>query len=141
MAPHYLLLASNGVFFYFGGDNIIRDEDIIIISLEGKQSAKAEKLVDLLYEDNNYLYDIAHHFQDEQRYTVSLLSDILNKVSLDKLATMGFRENYLKSIQLLNRSIDELIASKDTTAMDIAIIILKKENKDVKRLEDERNKL
>ena len=141
MAPHYLLLASNGVFFYFGGDNIIRDEDIILISLEGKQSAKAEKLIDLLYKDNSFLYEIAHHFQDEQRYTVALLYDILNKISLEELATMGFRENYLNSIQLLNRSIDELIDSKDTTAMDIAIVLLKRDNKDVKRLEEERCKL
>ena len=127
--------------FYFGGETILTEDDIIDITLEGKQSAKAEKLVDLLYEDNSFLYEIAHHFQDEQRYTVALLYDILNKISLEELATMGFREHYLNSIQLLNRSIDELIDSEDTTAMDIAIVLFKKNNKDVKRLEEERCKL
>ena len=124
---------------------ILTDEDIIHISLEGKQSAKAEKLINLLYEDNNYLYDIAHHFQDEQRYTIALLSDILDKVSIEQLATMGFREPYLKSLYTLNRSNDDinsyinrLIEDKDPTAIDVALVILEDENIDTSLLEKER---
>lgn len=101
-----------------------------------------------MYEDNEFLYDLAQHFQDEQRYTISLLSDILSKVSLSDLATMGFRESYLKSLLILNRSnddldnyINKLIESKDTTAIDIAMVLLEKENIDINKLKEERNNL
>ena len=105
MAPHYCSCNKVGA-FYFGGDTILTDKDIINITLEGKQSKKAEMLVDLLYEDNSFLYEIARHFQDEHRYTIALLHDILNVVTIEELATMGFREPYLKSIDILKNKKD-----------------------------------
>ena len=133
--------------FLFRGDIILTEEDIIHITLEGKQSAKAEMLVERLYEDNNYLYELAHHFQDEQRYTVALLHDILNRISKEQLATMGFRESYINSLSILKKEeeleeyIDKLIEKKDTVAMDIAIKLLEKENNNIERLKEERCKL
>ncbi len=125
---------------------ILTDNDVINITLEGKQSKKAEMLIDLLYEDNDFLYEIARHFQDEQRYTVALLHDILTKVTLEQLATMGFREHYLRSIDVLNRSdldissyINKLIDNNDTTAIDIALLLLENEDVDKKILEEKRN--
>ncbi len=72
----------------------------------------------------------------------------MNKITLNELATMGFRENYLNSLAALNRSTDnvedyinKLIESQDTTAIDIALVLLEKENIDLKRLEEERNNI
>ena len=148
MAPHNLLLSKYCGAFYFGGDIILTNEDVINITLEGKQSAKAKMLIDLLYDDSSYLYDLAEHFQDEQRYTVALLSDVLSKISLRELATMGFREGYLNSLLILDRSnddldnyINKLIKEKDLTAIDIAIIILEKEDIDITKLIEERNNI
>ena len=140
-----MLLSKLWCFLFLEVIFILTDEDIIHITLEGKQSAKAEKLVNLLYEDNSFLYDIAHHFQDEQRYTVALLSDILNKMSIEELATMGFREHYLNSLSVLYRSdedvndyIKKLIEEKDITAIDIALVLLEKESIDTSLLREER---
>ena len=118
------------------------------ITLEGKQSAKAEKLIDYLYEDSKFLYNIAHSFQDEQRYTLSLLSDIFNKIDYNTLATLGFREAYLKSLTILFKDdisdkdyIDRLLEENDLPAILVAIKILRNQNKDeyVKILEERCN--
>ena len=124
---------------------ILNDETLIAITLEGKQSAKAEKLIKYLYEDTSFLYDIAHSFQDEERYTLSLLHDILNKIDYNTLATLGFRESYLKSLVLLFKDdisqddyIDRLIKEDDSVAIDIAHEILEKENINLKKIIEER---
>ena len=147
MAPHYCS-CDDVVLFILEVIVILTDDNIINITLEGKQSAKAEKLVNIMYDDNEFLYEIAHHFQDEQRYTIALLHDILNKISIEQLATMGFREHYLNSLAILHRSnddldsyVDKLIDNKDTTAMDIALVLLEKDNVDTTRLEESRNNL
>ena len=91
---------------------------------------------------------MAKHFQDEQRYTIALLSSILKKVSLSELATMGFREGYLKSVAIINRSnddingyIDRLINSNDASAIDIALVILESENVNTEKLKEKRNNI
>ena len=118
------------------------------ITLEGKQSAKAEKLVDYLYEDNKNLYELAHNFQDEQRYTLCLLSDILNKIDFSTLATLGFREHYLKSLAILFKDditdeeyVNRLLEEDDLPAIFIAHKILESQNKNeyVKILEERIN--
>ena len=135
MAPHYLLLQICGV-FYFGGDSILPEEVLMDVTLEGKQSTKAKKLIDYLYEDSNYLYDVAENFQDEQKYTVSLLRDVLNKIDYSTLATLGFRESYLKSLVILFKDdisdkeyIERLIKSNDLVAIIIAAKIFELNNK------------
>ena len=122
--------------FCFGGDIILTEEALMEITLEGKQSAKAEKLVNYLYEDSEFLYDVAHNFQDEQRYTLSLLHDILNKIDYNTLATLGFRESYLKSLVILFKDdisdeeyINRLLEEDDLTAILIASKILENQKK------------
>ncbi len=124
---------------------ILNEEALISITLEGKQSAKAEKLIDYLYKDTRFLYDIAHSFQDEERYTLSLLHDILNKIDYNTLATLGFRESYLKSLVILFKDdiskeeyIDRLIKENDSVAIDIAHELLEKDNIDLKKMIKER---
>ena len=136
------------MFFYFGGDIILSSQDIINITLETKQSNKAKMLIDLLDEDEDYLFDVAQHFQDEQRYTVSLLSKVLDKISLEDLATMGFKEQYLNCILLVNRSsnnldsyINKLIEEKNIPAIDIAIVILERNNINAGKLKEKRKEL
>ncbi len=118
------------------------------ITLEGKQSAKAKKLVDYLYDDTSFLYDVASDFQDEQRYTLSLLHDVLNKIDYSTLATLGFRESYLKSLVILFKDdisdedyLNKLIDSNDLVAIKIASKIFELNNKleYVKRLESRIN--
>lgn len=110
------------------------------ITLEGKQSAKAEKLVNYLFETItdkngechlNYLYSVARNFQDEMRYSVGLLHDVIEdtKITAKDLAILGFRESYIEAIMLLTKKafetydeyIDRLILSDNTVALDIKL--------------------
>ena len=130
MAPHYLLLANSEVLLLLEVIIILNQDAIVMITLERKQSKKAELLISYLYKDTSFLYDIAHYFQDEQRYTLSLLHDVLNFIDYKTLATLGFRESYLKSLNILFKGnmsnseyIKRLIAEDDQTAIDIASVI------------------
>ena len=123
------------VLFYFGGDNILTEEMMMDVTLEGKQSTKAKKLVNYLYEDSNFLYDVAGNFQDEEKYTLGLLHDVLNKVDYNTLATLGFRESYLKSLVILFKDdisdeeyVKKLIDKNDLVAISIAAKIYKEKN-------------
>lgn len=121
---------------------IISEPFIMEVTLAGKQSSKAEKLVDYLFKNKskdgapylNYLYSIAHNFQDEMRYSVSLLQDILKETKITKndLAVLGFREAYIEAIELLTKNkfesyedyIEHLICSSNMVAIDIKLIII-----------------
>lgn len=110
------------------------------ITLEGKQSAKAEKLVNYVFKDIfdkvgesylNHLYSVAKNFQDEMRYSVGLLHDVIEdtKITMTDLAVLGFRESYIEAIVLLtkkdfetyNEYIERLISSDNTVALDIKL--------------------
>ena len=120
--------------------DIMPESLIMEITLEGKQSAKAEKLVDYLFKeiiDKNgesyldHLYSVARNFQDEMRYSIGLLHDVLEdtKITANDLAVLGFRESYIEAVILLtkleNESYDEyikrLILSNNSVALDIKL--------------------
>lgn len=131
---------------------LLDEQTIMEITLEGKQSAKAEKLVNIIFENIkdkagesylNHLYSVAHNFQDEMRYTISLLHDIIEdtSVSINNLATLGFREEYLKVLDYITRKdgqsyeeyIDKILSSNNTVVLDIKLADLNN-NTDPERL-------
>ena len=88
---------------------------------------------------------MAHNFQDEQRYTLALLHNILNKIDFNTLATLGFRESYLKSLVILFKDdisdeeyVERLLNNNDISIISIAILLLKDNvnEKYVKMLEE-----
>ncbi|MBQ9834274.1 MAG: hypothetical protein IJO33_03690 [Bacilli bacterium] len=120
--------------------DIIPESLVMEITLEGKQSAKAEKLVNYLFETItdktgecylNHLHNVARNFQDEMRYSVGLLHDIIEdtKITMTDLAILGFRESYIEAIMLLTKKefetydeyIDRLISSDNTVVLDIKL--------------------
>lgn len=120
--------------------DIMPESLIMEITLEGKQSNKAEKLVEYLFKsikDKNgenyllHLFTVARNFQDEMRYSIGLLHDVLEdtKITAKDLAVLGFRESYIEAVSLLtkleNESYDEyikrLILSNNPVALDIKL--------------------
>lgn len=121
--------------------NEILTENIIMeITLEGKQSAKAEKLVNVLFKNKkdkagenyiNHLYRVAQNFQDEMRYTVSLLHDTIEDTAITTkdLALLGFREEYLKILDYLTKKesqtyeeyINNILSSNNSVVLDIKL--------------------
>lgn len=121
--------------------DIIPESLAMEITLEGKQSAKAEKLVNYLFETItdragesylNHLYSVAKNFQDEMRYSVGLLHDIIEdtKITMSDLAILGFRESYIEAIMVLTKKdfetydeyIKRLSSSDNTVALDIKLV-------------------
>lgn len=121
--------------------NELLSEDMIMeITLEGKQSAKAEKLVNILFKNItdkagesylNHLYRVAQNFQDELRYTVSLLHDTIEDtaITMNDLAVLGFREEYLNVLDYLTRKegqtyqeyIENILSSNNLAVLDIKL--------------------
>ena len=125
-------------------NELLNEQLIMEITLEGKQSKKAERLIEVVFKDhvdkNNHpyiehLYNVANNFNDEERYTVGLLHDILEDtcVSFNDLAILGFRESCLNSVKLLTRDkdmsykeyIDLIVSTNNTVALDIKLADLK----------------
>ncbi len=117
---------------------ILAEKFIQEIILEGKQSSKAERLIEKLYSEDiiKNLYSVANVFNDEERYTVSLLRNIYldTDITFNDLAKFGFRESYLSCIELIsmkkNQSFDQyieaIISSNNIPVIDIKIAELRK---------------
>lgn len=123
----------------------ILNEDIIMeIILERKQSTKALLLIEKIFNNKfdkankpyiNHLKRVASNFQDEERYTISLLHDTLEDTSItyNDLLNLGFKEKYLDCLLLLTKTnntsyedyIDRIITSNDSSAMDVKLADLK----------------
>lgn len=123
----------------------ILNEDIIMeIILERKQSTKALLLIEKIFNNKfdkankpyiNHLKRVASSFQDEERYTISLLHDTLEDTSItyNDLLNLGFKEKYLDCLVLLTKTnntsyedyIDRIITSNDSSAMDVKLADLK----------------